>query len=521
MVQVVWFKRDFRVTDHAPLAAAARAGAVLPLVIIEPQLWQQPDMAGRHYAFLCESVEELRQSLQKLGLPLTIRIGEATDVLATIHNEHAIAALHSHMETGNRWTFERDKRAAQWCKANAIPWHQPRQFGIVRATNNRDRWAAQWEEFMTSPVATLPEKISAAPLVTSHELPEAAALGLAPDPCPGRQTGGRSHALALLESFLNHRGAHFQKQMSSPLSAATACSRLSTHLAFGTVSMREVVQRTYHARLALADIPKDQRQFDLRALDAFIARLHWHCHFIQKLEDEPEVEHQCFHPAFENARPSDSEDSTIRLQAWATGQTGWPFVDACMRSLIETGWINFRMRAMLMAVASYHLWLDWRQSGTVLARYFTDYEPGIHWSQSQMQSGTTGINTLRIYNPIKQSQDQDPTGHFIRRWVPELAAIPDTYIHAPWTMPPLLQRECGVVIGEHYPHPITNHEQAARDARTKMTNLRAQTGFYEEQKRVLAKHGSRKGKGMGKRAFPDQNRMLKEQKADAQLRLDL
>ncbi|MEM0899944.1 MAG: FAD-binding domain-containing protein, partial [Pseudomonadota bacterium] len=303
-----------------------------------------------------------------------------------------------------------------------------------------------------------------------------------------------------------------------------ACSRLSAHLAFGNISMREVVHAAYYKRVTLSEIPKEQRDYDLRAVDAFIARLHWHCHFIQKLEDEPSVEHHTFHPAFENARVTDSIDSEKRLDAWAHGTTGWPFVDACMRSLRHTGWINFRMRAMLVAVASYHLWLDWRRSGQVLARLFTDYEPGIHWSQTQMQSGTTAINTLRIYNPIKQSKDQDPNGQFIREWVPELRDVPNEYIHEPWTMPPLMQPELGVKMGADYPDPITDHIQAAKDARAKISEIRRTEGFRDEQLKVLAKHGSRKGRGQGRRSFPKQDRMIKSAQAKrvkSQLQLDL
>lgn len=138
-----------------------------------------------------------------------------------------------------------------------------------------------------------------------------------------------------------------------------------------------------------------------------------------------------------------------------------------------------------------------------------------------MQSGTTAINTLRIYNPIKQSQDQDPDGVFIRKWVPELAHVPDEHIHAPWMMPPLLQRELGIEIGKDYPAPITDHIQAAKDARAKISEIRRTSGFRDEQLKVLKKHGSRKGKGVGARSFPKQDRMMKAKRASSQLSLDL
>ncbi len=472
-VHVVWFKRDLRVADHAPLIEAARRGPVLPLYVAEPQLWAQPDASARQWEFLAESLRELRAELAALGQPLLVRVGEMPPLLERLRRRAAIAGLWSHEETGNGWTYQRDLAVAAWCRQHGIPWQEIPQNGVVRRLRSRDGWARRWEERMgPEPLPTPDRLIPPEGEWRPGEIPTAVDLGLAPDPCPGRQSGGRRAGLELLQSFLRERGRGYARGLSSPLTAASACSRLSPHLAFGTLSLREVVQAS-------------RRGGGPRA---FEERLHWHCHFIQKLECEPELEFRDAHPAYAGLRQSDPE----RLAAWSEGRTGWPFVDACMRALIAEGWINFRMRAMLMAVASQHLWIHWRDSGLVLARLFVDYEPGIHWNQCQMQAGTTGINIVRLYNPIKQGLDHDPEGVFLRRWLPELARVPAVHLHTPWTMSVAAQQAANCVLGQDYPLPLRDHQQAAREAREKVWAVRQGEAFRRTADAIQQRHGSRR-----------------------------
>ncbi|MEQ9260196.1 MAG: deoxyribodipyrimidine photo-lyase [Roseovarius sp.] len=483
-LQIVWFKRDLRPQDHRPLARAATAGRVLPLYVVEPGYWAEPDVSGRHWAFLVEALRELREDLAALGQPLVVRMGEIEAVLEEIALSHPIAALWSHEETGNDWTFRRDKRVAAWCAARSIPWHDLPQHGVHRRLVTRTGWAAKWDRFMAEPLTPAPRL---APIeVAPGALPEAKAPGLPEDPCPERQTGGRAAALERLESFLTERGKPYRRAMSNPLEGATACSRLSPHLALGTLSMREVAQATWARQRALKAARQTAETKAWRgAMSSFSGRLHWHCHFMQKLEDEPRLEFENLHPAYDGLRPL--EPDAQRLEAWQNGETGLPFLDACMRCLRHTGWLNFRMRAMVMASASYHLWLDWRAPGLHLARMFTDYEPGIHWPQVQMQSGTTGINTVRIYNPVKQGHDQDPTGAFTRRWVPELSEIADAHLQEPWKA-----ENAGAVLGKVYPFPVVDHLEAAREARDKIWAVRRGASFRDTANAIQSKHGSRK-----------------------------
>ncbi|WP_290877813.1 FAD-binding domain-containing protein, partial [Aquabacterium sp.] len=301
-------------------------------------------------------------------------------------------------------------------------------------------------------------------------------------------------ALALLDDFLHDRCGQYRGGISSPLSAPTACSRLSPYLALGCLSMKEVVQAT-QARMEVLDAigAADQARRQHAGLVGFLSRLHWHCHFIQKLESEPELEWRNLHRGYDGLREPDFDPA--RLDALTQGRTGWPLVDACVAMLRETGWLNFRMRAMLVSVAAYPLWLHWRPVGEWLARQFLDYEPGIHWSQLQMQSGTTGINTTRVYNPIKQAHDHDPQGHFVRRWLPAMRRVPPEWLFEPWRMPPEVQAACGLRVGADaeadIPLPLVDLAAATREAKARVHGLRAQPEVKAEVGAIVEKHGSR------------------------------
>jgi deoxyribodipyrimidine photo-lyase len=483
---VVWFKRDLRLTDHRALCEAAARGAVLPVYVVEPAQWSQPDMSRQHYRFMLESLRSLADVIADRGGQLQILVGDAVEAFARLHARLPFDALHAHEETGNGQTYRRDIAVGQWCRQQGVDFREWPQNGVVRRLATRDHWADHWEKRMNAACLPLPV-VQWQPAPWPEEKPlRPSQLALAPADPPHRQKGGREHALVQLQSFLSVRSGQYRGGISSPLSAPTACSRLSPYLAWGCVSLREALHAT-DATLQSLDENEIARR---KGLEAFISRLHWHCHFIQKLESEPAIEFHNMHRGYDGLR--EPEFNAEHFHRLTTGTTGWPLVDACVAMLKDSGWLNFRMRAMLVSVAAYPLWLHWREVGLWLATWFLDYEPGIHWSQLQMQSGTTGINTTRIYNPVKQALDHDPKGIFVRRWLPVMREVPDSWLFEPWKMPSDLRHQIESGTGHPLALPIVDLEQQTRLGKERMHALRRDADMRDTAGEVARRHGSRK-----------------------------
>ena len=450
-----------RLLDNAALFNGSQKQNYEVIFIFDEDYWRTSGRSPRQLQFAMDCLDELDTQLQKFKCNIRVFCGNFSEFCDWTNKFESIQ-FHVNHSTETEYFrnhfcyFEKNTK-------HHISVYQ--DFGIQLDTFDRDHWSSSWKKIMESKTyeAPLPNKDNSSILNTLPNVKDWTKSQK--NRSDYIQPGGTAGAKKLLHSFFDHRANGYRRKMSNPQEAAYACSRLSPHFSFGSISIRQVYQAT---------LKQMEHNLFVRDLASFKKRLFWHCHFIQKLETEPELEFQSMHYLCDSLREKENDEL---IEKWILGKTGFPFLDACMLYLRKHGWINFRMRAMIMSFASYNLWQPWQKTSPLLAELFTDFEPGIHICQVQMQSGVTGINLPRIYSVIKQSIDQDPELTWTKSIISNLGSD---------------KKAIHTASSKSYIKPIIDVKESARNARELVWGIRKSNKFKEIAKAVYLKHGSRR-----------------------------
>jgi deoxyribodipyrimidine photo-lyase len=488
---VVWHRDHLRISDHRAVADAAEADRLLPLFVFDPSFYGEDGLAcDSRIRFLHDCLADLDDRYHTVGGEgLTYAHGDPIAVLQLFADAGwDVVAMRS--PTG-RYGRRRDERARETSAVRFVDGD-----GLVRdADDSREGWQDHVETWLAADQHDWdPRDVSLVGLDTGVTISGVeSAYGVTPTKT-AVPDGGTGPARNQLGQFVE-RIRDYPSNISSPVDARDGTSGLSPYLRFGCLSVRQVFQHV------------DEHAPDCRGKDMFVSRLFWNKHYEQKLEDWPGWLDRAVNPVLEGFNRETHDPELVA--AWKAGETGFPMVDASMRCLRETGWLNFRMRAMCASVFYQVLEQPWRIGADWYYHHLVDSEASINYTQWQSQAGTVGKPTLRLYNPRKQVRDQDPDGEFIGKWVPELRDLPAEHLDQPAKTPLHVQRECGVEIGEDYPRPVVDYdaarqrfldrydavkaEAAAALAEERIAKRASFSGGLDSARAIAAKHGPEAG----------------------------
>jgi deoxyribodipyrimidine photo-lyase len=471
---IVWFRRDLRVHDHAALSSACiDASEVVPLFIMDPAHFANREVGSGRVQFLIECLRDLDEHLRARGSRLTVLRGRAEDVLPRAVRAFGATGVYFSADI-ERWSGQvRDRALAATARSEGWLFKPHLNMHLQsEGAYDRDAWNEAWTAHSRAAQRALPERItppeplSFVDVDRFERVPSLADLGLPPN----QQTllpGGETAARARLHDFLDHRIDGYRRSISKPIVAEDdGTSRMSPYFKFGCISQRAAVQAA-RARYRSASIN------GRKGLEAWVSRLRWRDHFVQKFALYPQAEFVNLYAPFDAIRRVDDVQPAL-LDAWRHGMTGYPLIDASMRALRQTGLLNFRMRAMLATFLSLNLMHAWQHGAEWFMKHLLDGDATVdHW-QWQMQAGITQPSRafIRCYNPTKQCVDNDPDARFIHKYVPELRELPAPLVFTPWRMTVMEQGMYGIEIGRDYPAPIVDADESRRVALSAVQPIR-------------------------------------------------
>lgn len=453
-----WIRRDFRLKDNPALAAAAAGGAtVVPVFVLDPFFERSPYVGEKRTAFMLAGLRALNADLRARGSRLIVRRGRPEEALAALAAEVDAAGVYA-QEDASRAARTRDGRAGERLPLTLTEGGAIRPPGAVRKADGSPYtvftpYSRAWKALPSLPgradLIPAPGALPAVPPIASAEIPSQPALPEAVPFMPGEAAAQRRLAAFTTGDDAPIFAYHDERDMP----ALDATSGLSPYLRWGMLSAREAAVAAYEAT---ERAPDDERR---EGPEKWLDELIWREFFTAILYHFPRVLDGNFRPEYDAI---DWRDDAEGFAAWCEGRTGYPIVDAAMRQLTTSGWMHNRGRMLVASFLVKDLLIDWRRGERFFMQHLLDGDPaanngGWQWSAG---TGTDAAPYFRIFNPTTQGKRYDPDGAYIRRWLPELAAVSDAYIHRPAAMPADVQQAAGCIIGQDYPAPIVDHGMA-------------------------------------------------------------
>ena len=454
---IMWFRRDLRVHDLPALAGAVRADRIVPVFVFDDRLLKTGRFpSANRTAFMLGCLRELDAALRDRGAKLVVRHGRPEEEIPAVAREANARDVYFTADS-SPWSRRRDQQVIDTLAADGVSAHaSPGAFAVddpstVRTGQGRPYtvftpFHRAWEGEPRRAAATTPRKLSLPGDLKTGRLPSAADLGLKHEPDlvfePGEAAARKAMSAFLREPVSRYKELHDN--------AARGTSRLSPYLRWGCLSPLELEQKASEKRS--------------QGAAAFVRQLAWRDFYAAVLMHFPFVVKQEFQ---ERYRDLEWARKSKKLDAWKEGRTGYPFVDAGMRQLLAEGWMHNRLRLVVGSFLTKDLHLDWRHGETHFMEHLVDGDMAANngnWQWVASVGTDPKPYFQRMFNPMLQQKKFDPDGEYVRRWVPELADVPDSHLVEPWTMSEGDQQMAGCVIGTDYPEPIVDHAEERRVA---------------------------------------------------------